>query len=479
MHLNTLAGRSYNDLMQYPVFPWIILDTESDVLELNETTVRDLSKPIGALDPNAAKDAQTRFDDFFDSEIPKFHHGSHYSSAAIVLYYLCRIEPYTRLHVELQNGSFDHADRLFLSMQGTVQSILKNASDVKELIPECFMSPLCFKNVNEHDFGARQDKTIVGDVVLPPWACNDIETFIKIQKAALESSYVSERLHDWIDLIFGYKQTGKAAVDAVNVFFHLTYEHVIAKIADERDKELREAAMMQINFFGQTPSQLFREPHRRRVFRAKSGTFFEPVVVGARSKEDAEYSELNELLGICVHPKRRILLEALPFGCLMRNQFPPKDISLPWVNPPHFRWCLLVNLRKRIAVMMSGVKIAADDYVGFVVVSTDSFFKLLKFSGQEGSVAPGICSKKNRFSNVMARGSCISAKTCCTNASGNVLCTCGHWDNSIIIVSIESAKVMQQLQHHSSVVRRICLTRSGRYMVSGDDNGCLITWNVG
>ena len=23
MHLNTLAGRSYNDLTQYPVFPWV------------------------------------------------------------------------------------------------------------------------------------------------------------------------------------------------------------------------------------------------------------------------------------------------------------------------------------------------------------------------------------------------------------------------------------------------------------------------
>lgn len=31
MHLNTLAGRTYNDLMQYPVFPWIIADYESEV----------------------------------------------------------------------------------------------------------------------------------------------------------------------------------------------------------------------------------------------------------------------------------------------------------------------------------------------------------------------------------------------------------------------------------------------------------------
>ncbi len=31
MALNTLAGRSYNDLMQYPIFPWILADYESEV----------------------------------------------------------------------------------------------------------------------------------------------------------------------------------------------------------------------------------------------------------------------------------------------------------------------------------------------------------------------------------------------------------------------------------------------------------------
>ena len=28
----------------------------------------------------------------------------------------------------------------------------------------------------------------------------------------------------WIDLIFGHKQRGLAAIHAVNVFYHLTYE---------------------------------------------------------------------------------------------------------------------------------------------------------------------------------------------------------------------------------------------------------------
>ena len=45
MALNTLAGRSYNDLMQYPIFPWVLADYDSsqDEPDLNDpATFRDL-----------------------------------------------------------------------------------------------------------------------------------------------------------------------------------------------------------------------------------------------------------------------------------------------------------------------------------------------------------------------------------------------------------------------------------------------------
>jgi hypothetical protein len=94
MQLNTLAGRSYNDITQYPVFPWIISDNSSESLDLsNPSTFRDLSKPIGALNPERLKKFQERYSSFEDPVIPKFHYGSHYSSAGAVISLLYNILP--------------------------------------------------------------------------------------------------------------------------------------------------------------------------------------------------------------------------------------------------------------------------------------------------------------------------------------------------------------------------------------------------
>lgn len=68
------------------------------------------------------------------------------------------------------------------------------------------------------DFGVRQNGERVNHVNLPPWARNDPRLFILIHRQALESDQVSQTLCQWIDLVFGLKQKGKAAVQAINVF---------------------------------------------------------------------------------------------------------------------------------------------------------------------------------------------------------------------------------------------------------------------
>ncbi|KAA8550817.1 hypothetical protein F0562_002501 [Nyssa sinensis] len=266
MHLNTLAGRGYSDLTQYPVFPWVLADYESENLNFSDPKIfRRLDKPMGCQTLGGEEEFRKRYESWDDPEVPKFHYGSHYSSAGIVLFYLLRLPPFSAENQKLQGGQFDHADRLFNSLRDTWLSAAGkgNTSDVKELIPEFFYMPEFLENRFNLDLGEKQSGEKVGDVVLPPWAKGSAREFIKKHREALESDYVSENLHHWIDLIFGYKQRGKAAEKAVNVFYHYTYEGSI-DIDSVTDPAMKASILAQINHFGQTPKQLFLKPHVKR-----------------------------------------------------------------------------------------------------------------------------------------------------------------------------------------------------------------------
>ncbi|XP_021764345.1 protein SPIRRIG-like [Chenopodium quinoa] len=266
MHLNTLAGRGYSDLTQYPVFPWVLADYESEDLDLTKpSTFRKLDKPMGCQSSEGEEEFRKRYESWDDPEVPKFHYGSHYSSAGIVLFYLVRLPPFSAENQKLQGGQFDHADRLFNSIRDTWGSAAGkgNTSDVKELIPEFFYMPEFIENRFNLDLGEKQSGEKVGDVVLPPWAKGSAREFIKRHREALECDYVSENLHHWIDLIFGHKQRGKAAEDAANVFYHYTYEGSV-DIDSVTDPSMKASILAQINHFGQTPKQLFQKPHVKR-----------------------------------------------------------------------------------------------------------------------------------------------------------------------------------------------------------------------
>eukprot|EP00966_Prymnesium_polylepis_P149108 3445284-Prymnesium_polylepis.1 len=189
---------------------------------------------------------------------PPFHYGSHYSSTAIVLFYLIRIEPYTTGAIRLQGGTFDHADRMFHAMGSTFHNATSNSGDVKELIPELFYQPEALRNNNQISLGERQDGQVLDAVLLPPWA-SDAYDFVFKHRQALESEFVSEHLCEWVDLVFGHKQRGPAAEDALNVFYHLTYEGAVDLDAIEDEHE-RSATEAQIIHFGNTPSQLTDRP---------------------------------------------------------------------------------------------------------------------------------------------------------------------------------------------------------------------------
>ena len=274
IHLNSAAGRSFQDLTQYPVFPWILADYSSDTLDLNDPkTFRDLSKPMGAIGEKRARQYKDRYntlDEFQKMGMdpnspPPFFYGTHYSCAGYVLHYLVRLQPFSDMAISLQGGQFDKSDRLFLSIENSWKSASQeNLQDVRELIPEFYYMPEFLANSSKLNLGKTQKGEVVGDVSLPVWAKGDPKDFIRIHREALESRYVSENLHDWIDLVFGFKQRGAQAVDAMNVFIHLTYDGEV-DIDAIIDPVIRDATIAQINNFGQCPSKLFNKPHPRRV----------------------------------------------------------------------------------------------------------------------------------------------------------------------------------------------------------------------
>lgn len=59
---NLAAGRSFNDLTQWPIYPWILSDYTSRVLRLGDpASFRDLSKPVGALNEQRLQQMRKRY----------------------------------------------------------------------------------------------------------------------------------------------------------------------------------------------------------------------------------------------------------------------------------------------------------------------------------------------------------------------------------------------------------------------------------
>ncbi|NWW86867.1 LYST regulator, partial [Rhynochetos jubatus] len=154
-HLNKHAGRSFNDLMQYPVFPFILSDYTNETLDLNDPSVyRNLVKPIAV----QSKEKEDRYVDTYkyleeeyrkgareDDPMPPvqpYHYGSHYSNSGTVLHFLVRLPPFTKMFLAYQDQSFDIPDRTFHSTNTTWRlSSYESMTDVKELIPEFFYLP--------------------------------------------------------------------------------------------------------------------------------------------------------------------------------------------------------------------------------------------------------------------------------------------------------------------------------------------------
>ena len=267
MILNTLSGRTYNDLAQYPVLPWILGNYSSDNIDLTESnTFRDFNYPIYAQDDETREILKDKYNSFEESDI-KYHSGSHYSNPAFVCYYLIRVKPFSISASEIQGGCFDAPDRLFFD----INNFYKVSAKYQELIPDFFNLPEIYININNFNYGKTLDGIQVTDVILPPWANDSPRIFSKMNKKALESKFVSLQINNWIDLIYGYKQKGLEAEKAYNVLREVCSNFNPKNYEDESDIELKINELCEM---GIDPIQLFTKPHPKRERHFKIKAFF-------------------------------------------------------------------------------------------------------------------------------------------------------------------------------------------------------------
>uniref|UniRef100_A0A452VHL1 Neurobeachin n=1 Tax=Ursus maritimus TaxID=29073 RepID=A0A452VHL1_URSMA len=442
MFLNTIAGRTYNDLNQYPVFPWVLTNYESEELDLTlPGNFRDLSKPIGALNPKRAVFYAERYETWEDDQSPPYHYNTHYSTATSTLSWLVRIEPFTTFFLNANDGKFDHPDRTFSSVARSWRTSQRDTSDVKELIPEFYYLPEMFVNSNGYNLGVREDEVVVNDVGLPPWAKKP-EDFVRINRMALESEFVSCQLHQWIDLIFGYKQRGPEAVRALNVFHYLTYEGSV-NLDSITDPVLREAMEAQIQNFGQTPSQLLIEPHPPR----SSAMHLSPLMFKDQMQQD--------VIMVLKFPSNS------PVTHVAANTLP--HLTIPAV--------VTVTCSRLFAVNRWHNTVAPGyslDQAHHLPIEMDPL------------IANNSGVNKRQITDLVDQSIQINAHCFVVTADNRYILICGFWDKSFRVYSTETGKLTQIVFGHWDVVT--CLARSESYIggdcyiVSGSRDATLLLW---
>ncbi|XP_029331029.1 neurobeachin isoform X1 [Mus caroli] len=472
MFLNTIAGRTYNDLNQYPVFPWVLTNYESEELDLTlPGNFRDLSKPIGALNPKRAVFYAERYETWEDDQSPPYHYNTHYSTATSALSWLVRIEPFTTFFLNANDGKFDHPDRTFSSIARSWRTSQRDTSDVKELIPEFYYLPEMFVNSNGYHLGVREDEVLVNDVDLPPWAKKP-EDFVRINRMALESEFVSCQLHQWIDLIFGYKQRGPEAVRALNVFHYLTYEGSVNldSITDPVLREIPEAYFIrdphtflltkdfikameaQIQNFGQTPSQLLIEPHPPRssamhlCFLPQSPLMF---------KDQMQQDVIMVLKFPSNSPVTHVAANTLP------------HLTIPAVVTVTCSRLFAVN-RWHNTVGLRGAPGYSLDQAHHLPIEMDPL------------IANNSGVNKRQITDLVDQSIQINAHCFVVTADNRYILICGFWDKSFRVYSTETGKLTQIVFGHWDVVT--CLARSESYIggdcyiVSGSRDATLLLW---
>ena len=299
--LNKFSDRSYNVLSQYLIFPWILIDF-NDIY--NKKNYRNMSLPMPAQTKEGLEEILNEYDSMPEDEYKCYFLGF-YSTAFYINNYLMRVYPFINNHIKSHDGKLDDPQRQLESFQNMSQ-IYKDNQHAMELIPEFYIVPEIFLNLNYTFYGKyiNDMKNILINNIHLGNGFKTILEFINFHHSSLNSDIFSSQINKWIDNIFGENQiTDKKNV--INSFPRETYEKYVKEDVLEKLRELedfkekniislrsssmafgedidRSVAIKGIRtkpaskskliseikiilnktyFFGQTPSQLFTKSH--------------------------------------------------------------------------------------------------------------------------------------------------------------------------------------------------------------------------
>ena len=288
LYINKYSGRTYNDLNQYPIFPWIFLNSSySESKKSDDIIYRDMKYFILTQNQDGRKIAKNYYKNSYEDNNKKAcHFLIHYSTSAHVILYLLRISPFTEQDIRLQNGNLDAPDRLLSSIDFFLKS-LKNSKENRELIPEFFTSFEFLYNLNYIYLGEKLNKSIVHNIIVPK-LFNSPEEYIYYNRLILNNSKDKNKskllpkceINKWIDIVFGVNQF-PGELDKFNKFDNYSYRQIKSttkmlekyknkNLSNDKIIKALTSKFSRIIYFGQCPEQLFKNEHSNLKNKEKS-----------------------------------------------------------------------------------------------------------------------------------------------------------------------------------------------------------------